>query len=195
MVVILCVHSQWSRFLSNRACPQSALSSPPPDIQTAERRQAPPEHRNDPLCFTDWRASFWEEPPSDIQASLSFMFYIYIISQTNPYVKTRHGSVDRMGAGGLRRSCLQVQELSLLSNHPNVRAHHECFGWHWVKCGHNRSEVGCLRWFTTAYILCRTSRASYSRGISAPEKNIPSSCGGARWNKTKSQCWIQHDKI
>lgn len=64
MAVILRVHGHWSRLLCSPllSSPVCAHSPRQPDIQAASSA-APQQQRNDPLCFTERRASFREGPP------------------------------------------------------------------------------------------------------------------------------------
>ena len=70
-----------------QSCVSSARRARSSLSSTAERRLAPAEHhqhqhhqqqqqqqRNDPLCFTAWRASFWGGPPSHTKEKPSFFF-------------------------------------------------------------------------------------------------------------------------
>lgn len=102
LAVRLRVHGHWSRFLSS---PQQ--SAHPVPVSTAPRQhpqqqQQQQQQRNDPLCFTDRRASFREGPAPHDQASL--FIYGALEFLTSPPSTFGEG---RVGTGG---ACLQVQD-------------------------------------------------------------------------------------
>lgn len=101
LAVRLRVHGRWSLFLSS---PQQS-AHPVPVSTTARQhpqqhpRQQQQQQRNDPLCFTDRRASFREGPAPHGQASLLIYGALeFLTSQPSAFGEGRGGTG---GAEGL----------------------------------------------------------------------------------------------